>query len=124
MYITYQKTTAQVKSCVDYGHGNWMLAFLSGALNYQVTHHLFPGVSQVRFAARQSTESSYVKCSIMRRLASHQELSSGFTSVPELSVLLQSGSRMRHFSFRYEAESVGLFGRTVMFFLFASQFCL
>lgn len=38
---------SQVKSCVDYGHGSWMVAFLSGALNYQVTHHLFPGVSQV-----------------------------------------------------------------------------
>lgn len=38
----------QVKSCVDYAHDSWAVTFLSGALNYQVTHHLFPGVSQVR----------------------------------------------------------------------------
>lgn len=40
--------TEQVKSCVDYCHGSNLVTFLSGALNYQVTHHLFPGVSQVR----------------------------------------------------------------------------
>lgn len=40
---------AQVKSSVDYAHGNWLTTFLCGALNYQVTHHLFPTVSQVHF---------------------------------------------------------------------------
>lgn len=38
--------SAQVKSSVDYSHGNWLATFLSGALNYQTVHHLFPGVSQ------------------------------------------------------------------------------
>ncbi|CAM9122099.1 unnamed protein product [Sphacelaria rigidula] len=42
---------SQVKSCVDYCHDNSMVAFLSGALNYQVTHHLFPGVSQYHYPA-------------------------------------------------------------------------
>ena len=32
---------------MDYAHDSKLVTFLSGALNYQVTHHLFPGVSQV-----------------------------------------------------------------------------
>ncbi|CAD8150575.1 unnamed protein product [Paramecium pentaurelia] len=36
----------QIKSSVDYSHGNWLMTYLCGALNYQVIHHLFPGVSQ------------------------------------------------------------------------------
>uniref|UniRef100_A0AAV1T9D4 Cytochrome b5 heme-binding domain-containing protein n=1 Tax=Peronospora matthiolae TaxID=2874970 RepID=A0AAV1T9D4_9STRA len=40
---------SQVKSSVDYGHGSPLTAFLTGALNYQVTHHLFPGVSQYHY---------------------------------------------------------------------------
>lgn len=39
---------SQVKTSVDYAHGSPLVAFFSGALNYQVTHHLFPGISQVR----------------------------------------------------------------------------
>lgn len=42
---------SQVKSSVDYAHGSAMATFLSGALNYQVTHHLFPGVSQYHYPA-------------------------------------------------------------------------
>ncbi|CAN0020798.1 unnamed protein product [Ectocarpus fasciculatus] len=42
---------SQVKSCVDYAHGSKLVTFLSGALNYQVTHHLFPGVSQYHYPA-------------------------------------------------------------------------
>jgi cytochrome b involved in lipid metabolism len=38
---------SQVKSCVDYAHDSPFMTFMAGALNYQVTHHLFPGVSQV-----------------------------------------------------------------------------
>jgi hypothetical protein len=37
----------QVKTGVDYGHGHAVATFLSGALNYQIVHHLFPSVSQV-----------------------------------------------------------------------------
>lgn len=41
----------QVKSSVDYSHGNWWMTFLCGALNYQIVHHLFPGVSQYHYPA-------------------------------------------------------------------------
>lgn len=41
----------QVKSTVDYAHGNWLTTFLCGALNYQCVHHLFPGVSQYHYPA-------------------------------------------------------------------------
>jgi fatty acid desaturase len=39
----------QVKTSVDYAHGSWLWTYLSGALNYQVVHHLFPGVSQYHY---------------------------------------------------------------------------
>jgi len=42
---------SQVKSSVDYSHGNWVTTFLAGALNYQTVHHLFPGVSQYHYPA-------------------------------------------------------------------------
>jgi fatty acid desaturase len=42
---------AQMKSTVDYAHGSWLAAFLCGALNYQVVHHLFPCVSQYHYPA-------------------------------------------------------------------------
>jgi len=41
----------QVITSVDYGHENNIWAFLSGALNYQTVHHLFPGVSQYHYPA-------------------------------------------------------------------------
>jgi len=41
----------QVITSVDYGHENGIWAFLSGALNYQSVHHLFPGVSQYHYPA-------------------------------------------------------------------------
>jgi fatty acid desaturase len=37
---------AQVKASQDWGHGSFIATWFSGALNYQVTHHLFPGLSQ------------------------------------------------------------------------------
>jgi len=40
---------SQVKSSVDYAHNNALTTFLCGALNYQVTHHLFPTVSQYHY---------------------------------------------------------------------------
>jgi len=39
----------QVKSTIDYAHDNKLVAFFTGALNYQVTHHLFPYVSQAYY---------------------------------------------------------------------------
>lgn len=41
----------QVKTSVDYGHGDPVATFLCGALNYQIEHHLFPGVSQYHYPA-------------------------------------------------------------------------
>jgi len=42
---------AQIKTTVDYGHGSPLAAYLSGALNYQTIHHLFPSVSQYHYPA-------------------------------------------------------------------------
>ncbi|CAM9622483.1 unnamed protein product [Heterosigma akashiwo] len=42
---------SQVKGSVDYSHGGKLMTFLCGALNYQVTHHLFPTVSQYHYPA-------------------------------------------------------------------------
>lgn len=36
----------QVSTTVDYGHKSWFWTVFSGSLNFQSTHHLFPGVSQ------------------------------------------------------------------------------
>jgi len=41
----------QMHTSIDYGHGNWLVTFLSGALNYQSIHHLFPSVSQYHYPA-------------------------------------------------------------------------
>lgn len=41
----------QVKSSVDYSHENIWMTYACGALNYQVVHHLFPGVSQYHYPA-------------------------------------------------------------------------
>lgn len=42
---------SQCKTSVSYGHNSPFLAFMTGALNYQVEHHLFPGVSQYHYPA-------------------------------------------------------------------------
>jgi fatty acid desaturase len=36
----------QIESSMDFAHGNWWTTFLTGSLNYQAVHHLFPHVSQ------------------------------------------------------------------------------
>jgi len=41
----------QLATTMDYAHGSWTTTFFTGALNYQVTHHLFPYVSQVHYPA-------------------------------------------------------------------------
>jgi fatty acid desaturase len=41
----------QVLTTLDYGHGSVTAAYLSGALNYQSVHHLFPTVSQYHYPA-------------------------------------------------------------------------
>jgi hypothetical protein len=39
----------QAESSVDYGHGSAWTAWWCGALNYQIEHHLFPGISQYHY---------------------------------------------------------------------------
>jgi len=39
----------QIRTTIDYGHGSWLTTFFSGGLNYQVTHHLFPGICQLHY---------------------------------------------------------------------------
>jgi fatty acid desaturase len=36
----------QVRTTQDYAHGSRITSYLTGALNYQVVHHLFPTISQ------------------------------------------------------------------------------
>jgi len=39
----------QIATTLDYAHGDWITTFFTGALNYQVTHHLFPYISQIHY---------------------------------------------------------------------------
>lgn len=39
----------QIATTMDYAHGSWWTTFFTGALNYQVTHHLFPYISQMHY---------------------------------------------------------------------------
>lgn len=48
--VPWSWAEAQVRTSVDYGHGGWA-TWWSGALNYQIEHHLFPGVSQYHYPA-------------------------------------------------------------------------
>ncbi len=52
----------QVKTGVDYSHGNWFSTFLCGALNYQVVHHLFPSISQVMCRPSVSLRWALLSC--------------------------------------------------------------
>ncbi|OQV18149.1 Delta(5) fatty acid desaturase A [Hypsibius exemplaris] len=42
---------SQVATTLDYGYGSPVTAFMTGALNYQSIHHLFPSVSQYHYPA-------------------------------------------------------------------------
>lgn len=37
----------QIESAQDYAHNHWWTTFLTGSLNYQVVHHIFPHASIV-----------------------------------------------------------------------------
>lgn len=41
----------QLSTTLDYGHGSYWTTVLTGALNYQVVHHLFPYISQLHYPA-------------------------------------------------------------------------
>eukprot|EP00475_Leptophrys_vorax_P014975 TRINITY_DN2125_c0_g1_i1.p1 TRINITY_DN2125_c0_g1~~TRINITY_DN2125_c0_g1_i1.p1 ORF type:complete len:460 (-),score=121.47 TRINITY_DN2125_c0_g1_i1:91-1470(-) len=47
--INTEWAIVQVTTSVDYAHGNSIMTFMSGALNYQTVHHLFPCVAQVYY---------------------------------------------------------------------------
>eukprot|EP01119_Soliformovum_irregulare_P001521 TRINITY_DN11221_c0_g1_i1.p1 TRINITY_DN11221_c0_g1~~TRINITY_DN11221_c0_g1_i1.p1 ORF type:complete len:458 (+),score=100.47 TRINITY_DN11221_c0_g1_i1:78-1451(+) len=48
-FVDWDWAKMQIGTTLDYAHGDWMTTFLTGALNYQVTHHLFPYISQVHY---------------------------------------------------------------------------
>jgi len=39
----------QLQTTMDYGHDSYLTTFITGALNYQVVHHLVPYVSQIHY---------------------------------------------------------------------------
>eukprot|EP00695_Tsukubamonas_globosa_P000789 TRINITY_DN1703_c0_g1_i1.p1 TRINITY_DN1703_c0_g1~~TRINITY_DN1703_c0_g1_i1.p1 ORF type:complete len:94 (+),score=30.03 TRINITY_DN1703_c0_g1_i1:127-408(+) len=41
----------QVVTARDYCHDSWFWTYLGGALNFQIAHHLMPGVSQEHYPA-------------------------------------------------------------------------
>lgn len=51
LIIDDEWAVSQVKTTVDYAHKDPVATYLSGALNYQSTHHLFPTVSQCHYPA-------------------------------------------------------------------------
>ena len=40
---------SQIRSTSDYAHGSWLWLHLTGGLNYQVVHHLFPGMCHCHY---------------------------------------------------------------------------
>lgn len=42
---------AQVATSADFAHGSWFWTHFSGGLNYQVVHHLFPGINHAHYPA-------------------------------------------------------------------------
>eukprot|EP00808_Paulinella_micropora_P013215 g45242.t1 len=41
----------QVQGTVEYSHDDWLFTFLSGTLNYQAVHHLFPSIAPHHYNA-------------------------------------------------------------------------
>ena len=39
----------QIRTTIDYGHNSPLTHFFTGGLNYQVAHHLFPGICQLHY---------------------------------------------------------------------------
>ncbi len=48
-FVNQDWAILQLQTTMDYGHGNMLTTALTGALNYQVVHHLFPYVSQQHY---------------------------------------------------------------------------
>jgi fatty acid desaturase len=41
----------QIATCADFAHGSWFWTHVSGGLNYQAVHHLFPGIIHTHYPA-------------------------------------------------------------------------
>lgn len=41
----------QIATCADFSHNSWVWTHVSGGLNYQAIHHLFPGVIHTHYPA-------------------------------------------------------------------------
>jgi fatty acid desaturase len=48
--VTMDWAEMQIRTTMDYGHDSPLTTFFTGALNYQVVHHLFPYISQLHYA--------------------------------------------------------------------------
>jgi len=44
-------TELQIRATSDYATDSWITTFMTGALNHQTAHHLFPGVNQFHYPA-------------------------------------------------------------------------
>jgi fatty acid desaturase len=62
MVLPQSWAESQVRTGVDYGHNSWATAFWTGALNYQIEHHLFPGISQYHYPALAPIVMQACKC--------------------------------------------------------------
>jgi len=48
-FVNMDWAEMQIKTTIDYAHGNYWTTFFTGGLNYQVTHHLFPYIAQTHY---------------------------------------------------------------------------
>jgi cytochrome b involved in lipid metabolism len=48
-FVNVDWAVMQVTTTIDYAHDSWLTTKLTGALNYQVVHHLFPEISQAHY---------------------------------------------------------------------------
>lgn len=48
-YYNYSRVELQVLTTTDYATDGWLWTILTGALNHQIAHHLFPGVIQSHY---------------------------------------------------------------------------
>ena len=49
LYATVSRAEMQVATTQDYATNSWFWTVITGALNHQTTHHLFPGVNQSHY---------------------------------------------------------------------------
>jgi len=47
--INYNWAVFQMHTTANFGRDSWLTAFLTGGLNFQIEHHLFPNVSHVHY---------------------------------------------------------------------------